>query len=686
MKFQILNNEELGFFDNNGNKTATIKISGSNNLVLNPSGSGDIILGDDDTVNDIEIGISSTPSNMTFLGGGTITSNGATLNIGDPTNNDIIVLNSPTLISGSVSLDSSITASYISVSNDIFASTYYGDGSNLTGISSDPFPYTGSAVISGSLEVIGDTNFTGSINFLNNSSNKIVFENAASITQPQIRLRTHNTGITMRGNDVLALLSNGAGMIGMKKTAATSINFPSAAKVGFTTNTSVEAYNPETYFRRYSSGVIGIGYGAVTSANLSGSLILTNITASGHVSASTYYGDGSNLTGISSDPFPYNGDAVITGSNSLTGNYALKVANSSGTDILAVENDGKVVIDSSANSSTPLIIGNPPNPRYNIEIASGSRNTMRFASNTNNGGFHKIGFAGHTSTTNMGAAIIGQATGASGRVDLYFSAGSGDSNEADVSNDKVMKISHNEVEIYQRVEAKNDSFTIGSSNLGDSILYLGQESKTGIARDYLGAGNAADFVIMTGGPSNTAISPSTHTRLRVTKNGNTEISGSLTANQGVNVIGDVSASTYYGDGSNLTGISSDLFPYTGSAVISGSLEVIGNVTGSLTVESSGSTVFEVIGSEGQLFSITDSLSGSLFAVSDVSGLPILEVFSDDTVKIGSFNNEAIEVNGSDVNFNNLPTSDPGVAGRLYQTGSDAIGASAGFQVVCISQG
>ena len=37
-------------------------------------------------------------------------------------------------------------------------STYYGDGSNLTGISSDPFPYTGSAIISGSLNVIGGFN------------------------------------------------------------------------------------------------------------------------------------------------------------------------------------------------------------------------------------------------------------------------------------------------------------------------------------------------------------------------------------------------------------------------------------------------------------------------------------------------------------------------------------------------
>ena len=73
--------------------------------------------------------------------------------------------------------------------------------------------------------------------------------------------------------------------------------------------------------------------------------------------------------------------------------------------------------------------------------------------------------------------------------------------------------------------------------------------------------------------------------------------------------------------------------------ISGSLDV----SGSLTIESSGSTLFEIIGSEGQLFSVTDNLSGSLFAVSDVSGLPILEVFSDDTVKIGTFNNEGLIV-------------------------------------------
>ena len=82
-------------------------------------------------------------------------------------------------------------------------------------------------------------------------------------------------------------------------------------------------------------------------------------------------------------------------------------------------------------------------------------------------------------------------------------------------------------------------------------------------------------------------------------------------------------------------------------ITSGSNAILNDITASrLTLESSGSTIFDVVGSQGQLFSITDSLSGSLFAVSDISGLPILEVFSDDTVKIGSFNNEAIIVSGS----------------------------------------
>jgi hypothetical protein len=129
---------------------------------------------------------------------------------------------------------------------------------------------------------------------------------------------------------------------------------------------------------------------------------------------------------------------------------------------------------------------------------------------------------------------------------------------------------------------------------------------------------------------------------------------------------------------------SNPFPFSGSAVITGSLTVTGsivstaNITASralfsssngtvsgstLVVYGSGSTnpVFTVQGSQGELFSITDSLSGSLFSVNDISGLPILEVFSDSTTLIGNYQAPALyttvklsSISGSNVIYS-LPT-------------------------------
>lgn len=47
----------------------------------------------------------------------------------------------------------------------------------------------------------------------------------------------------------------------------------------------------------------------------------------------------------------------------------------------------------------------------------------------------------------------------------------------------------------------------------------------------------------------------------------------------------------------------------------------------------GDTVFEVQGTSGQLFSITDSLIGDIFEVSDISGIPILTVNSSGVVTV-----------------------------------------------------
>lgn len=66
----------------------------------------------------------------------------------------------------------------------------------------------------------------------------------------------------------------------------------------------------------------------------------------------------------------------------------------------------------------------------------------------------------------------------------------------------------------------------------------------------------------------------------------------------------------------------------------------------LVVNGSGSVILDIQGSQGQLFSVTDQLSGSLFSVNDISGVPVLEAFSDSTVKIGQYLAEAIIVSGS----------------------------------------
>jgi hypothetical protein len=75
--------------------------------------------------------------------------------------------------------------------------------------------------------------------------------------------------------------------------------------------------------------------------------------------------------------------------------------------------------------------------------------------------------------------------------------------------------------------------------------------------------------------------------------------------------------------------------FTGtSGVISGTGQNILTVIGS--GNSTTSPIFSVLGSNGELFSVSDSLIGSLFSVNDISGLPIVEVFSDSTILMGNY--------------------------------------------------
>ncbi len=76
--------------------------------------------------------------------------------------------------------------------------------------------------------------------------------------------------------------------------------------------------------------------------------------------------------------------------------------------------------------------------------------------------------------------------------------------------------------------------------------------------------------------------------------------------------------------------------------------------------------FTVDGTNGRLFSVTDNLSGSLFSVNDIAGLPIIEAFDDNTVIMGAFNRNDFVLTGNSLGLGGLPNTG---TTKLYVSGN-----------------
>lgn len=93
------------------------------------------------------------------------------------------------------------------------------------------------------------------------------------------------------------------------------------------------------------------------------------------------------------------------------------------------------------------------------------------------------------------------------------------------------------------------------------------------------------------------------------------------------------------------------------------------ITGSLSISSSGirpttsASLFNVNGYNGRLLSVVDTLSGSLFSVNSIAGLPILEVFSNNRVVAGKYAANDFVISGSRVGIGtSSPSAKLAVAG------------------------
>ena len=141
----------------------------------------------------------------------------------------------------------------------------------------------------------------------------------------------------------------------------------------------------------------------------------------------------------------------------------------------------------------------------------------------------------------------------------------------------------------------------------------------------------------------------------------------LNASEGT--VGPTKANTF---GIYMTGTSPNFeIEATGSSTLSGS---------SFTIEKSGSTAFEVIGSAGTLFSVDDDLTGTIFTSNDASGLPVLQADATGEVYIGKspqslYTTAVISSNNANVtqSIYGLDTSSYGGAFFEYtaHSGSDA---------------
>ena len=161
-------------------------------------------------------------------------------------------------------------------------------------------------------------------------------------------------------------------------------------------------------------------------------------------------------------------------------------------------------------------------------------------------------------------------------------------------------------------------------------------------------------------------------QLTINTAGGNSLSAQINAFSGLTINGALSATTFFGDGSNLTGISgtsgSDTyvtggtynnlneftftnntggtfsvsfeqvsgFTVNGNLVVTGdtSLQAFSATTGYLY--SSGTTILQVDGNQGTIMNVGNDTSGLIYNINTPSGFPIFDIYDDSTILMGSY--------------------------------------------------
>ena len=104
----------------------------------------------------------------------------------------------------------------------------------------------------------------------------------------------------------------------------------------------------------------------------------------------------------------------------------------------------------------------------------------------------------------------------------------------------------------------------------------------------------------------------------------------------------------------------------------------------LQVYGSGGTVLDIQGSAGQLFSVTDDLTGDIFSISDISGVPMINVNTTNGTSFGSTifpsANNAYDLGTSSYRWANVYTNDLHLSNEGKSGGNDIDGTTGNWTI------
>ena len=606
MNFDILNSKPLEFFSESGELMGKIFISGSSgDLFIAPvSGTnGDVVLGDRNTVGNVEIGLPSAETTLKLMGGGLISANGQTLTIGDVASGDSVIVNGPITASNILSASYALTASHA-----LNAGGGGGGGSGIFEATGSIFATTNVLEVTGSMTLINTASNSTSSNTLSiegsgSVSGSGIFDIRGSAGQ-LFEVQDGLDGVLMSVNDISGIpiltvsssgnviLAQGSTLIGTASFASTSpagAPFPHTGTARIDGNLDVTGSGDDIFKVRSQSGSLfsvddGLD-GILMSVNDISGLPLFEISSSGDVeliegnisgsAASTssfghYIGDGSQLSGlVKTTGTPVNNQiATFTDANTVEGTSSFTYDSSTKELLIGASS----AVSSEAN--TLRVQG------YNNAI-------LKLGWNNFGGAAFQSGFGGNLKIYNYGAS-----SAKGGRLILGedgLDSGSNQTNYLWIRGDNADDSAH----IYMGANSTTYSSEIGVERQeGIGINY---ESDIALRAAAGLSGHKSEYIFSRKG-------------MFQAQDAGFTVSGS--GQVFINVV------------------TSSISPIQQLTNFDQSLVV----SGSAIIDASGSTVFEVVGSEGTLFAIDDSLSGSLFAVTNKTGIPRFEVFSDGKIE------------------------------------------------------